>query len=309
PPAGGDLSSLGTIMSSGPTLSFTIQSDGSGSCEDGGLPSDWDFQVRCAGCTEPSADPFVTTDCINYTFNVQIDLWDFGFSEITGDPATSADIQYTVNGGTPVVIPATLTDIYDLGTFNYGEVVNVVILHEDDGSCNLVMGDFQANVTCPPFNDQCANAQFVNIVSPGTCGTGAVAGTTTAADMSGIAPSCATGTNITDVWYSFNSADYISPISFSISPSTAQGMGMEFFTACDLAPLGCVPGNGAVLNNPAPNTDYLIRVYSDITPGDFTICITGTSASALCDNAINIPSAPVTNQALVCGAGNLLSAT
>jgi hypothetical protein len=298
PPSGSDLSSLGNILSTGNTLSFTIQSNSSGSCLDESLSDDWDFQVRCAGCSEPEADPIITTDCNTYSFDLSIDLWGLGFSDVTGNPATSAGIQYTVNGGSPVTIPNLTTGVYALGTFNYNDVVNVVVLHQDDGSCDLVMGNFMANVVCPPVNDQCANAVTLPINAPVDCPANAITGTTVMADQTGAVPGCATTDVIQDVWYQFNSGNYMMPLQLNVGGGSAGNIGVELFTACGAPVAGACLVNalGTINVTVTANTTYWLRMFTRANlgaPGTFTVCMSGTvppppPANDDCSNAIAI---------------------
>lgn len=298
PPSGSDLSSLGNIASTGNVLSFTIQSNSSASCLDGTLSNDWNFQIRCAGCSEPEADPVVTTDCNNYTFDLGVDIWGLGYSEITGNEATTAGIQYQVNGGAPITLTGLGIGLQSLGTFNYNDVVNVVVLHQDDGSCNLILGEFGPNLVCPPVNDQCANATILPIGAPGDCPANALSGTTVMADMTGTAPGCATTDVIQDVWYQFSTANYMMPLQLTIGGGTAGNIGVELFTACGTAVAGACLVNalGNIDVTGAPNTTYWLRMFTrtDLgNEGTFTICMSGTvppppPANDDCANAITI---------------------
>ncbi|MDQ3100607.1 MAG: GEVED domain-containing protein, partial [Bacteroidota bacterium] len=317
PPAGSDLSSLGTITSTGNTLSFTIQSDGSGSCVDAGTSDDWTFKVRCAGCIEPSADPFLSTDCGTYSFDLSLDVYDLGFSDITGLPTTSATVEYTVNGVAQTPITLTEPVIVDLGTFGYNDVVNVIVAHEDDGSCDLVLGNFTHNSPCAPANDLCVNPISLSVNTPSGCPGGAISGTTQDADMTGALPTCASTATVQDVWYSFNTGTSLSPMTLNLTPGTANNVGYQVFTACG-TPYGGAGACTASVNGTAniaglaQNTTYLLRVFTRTNlgvPGTFNACLSANNATTLCDAAINIPGVPVTNQTLVCGTFNGLNST
>jgi hypothetical protein len=317
PPAGNDLSSLGFIQSTGNTLSFTISADAAGSCVDGDVNDDWTFQIRCAGCFEPSADPFVTTDCGTNTFNVQLNVWDFGTDE-NGVAMDTATIQWTVDGGLPQTVIADDPLVnYDLGDFPYNSVVNISVLHEVDGACNLLLGNFMHNAPCPPANDSCTTALPLTVNGPTGCPAGSISGTTQYGDMTGTAPSCASANTIADVWYSFNTGTSLSPMTITLTLGTAQNIGYQVFTACGSPYAGsgnCTASvNGtATVAGLAQNTTYYLRVFTRTDVGSwgtFNVCLSANNAATLCDAAINIPSVPVTNQSMVCSSQNLLSAT
>jgi hypothetical protein len=311
PTAGGDLSSLGNITSTGEVISFIIQSNSSGSCADGGTASPWDFQVRCQGCTEPEGDVIPgTTDCAAGTFTLQVDLYELGLVGATQETATTAGIRYTVNNNTPVSLTGLVEGLYPLGPFPIGSTVNITLLHQEEAACHNNLGNFVQDQPCPPANDQCANAVVLPVNTPTGCPSNAIQGTTALADQSGTAPSCASINSIQDVWYTFNSGNFLMPMQLNLVPLGAGQVGVELFTACGTATTGCLATvNGNVNLTLAANTNYWLRVFTrtDIAaPGTFAICLSGSTA---CTGAITIPSAPVVNQALVCQASNALNDT
>ena len=317
PITGSDLSSLGTITSSGNIISVSIQSNSAGSCDDGTTSTPWNIQVRCSGCIEPMGDVFITTDCNAYTYNVQVDLWYLGYSEALEQDATSAGISYTVNGGAPVVLSDLTEDIYDLGSFPVGSMINVTLVHQDGEACSNFLGDFIENQPCPPANDACTSPAALAVNNTGACPGAGIGGTTVYADLTGSMPSCSATGTIQDVWYSFNTGAYIMPLTLNLAGGTAGHLGYQIFSACGtpMTTTGACSGNvtgPASISGLAQNTDYLIRIFTrtDLgAAGTFNICISGLHGSQLCDAAINIPSVPVVNQALACQSSNLLSAT
>jgi hypothetical protein len=315
PPAGSDLSSLGTIQSSGNTLSISIQSNASGSCDDGATDSPWTIQVRCSGCIEPMGDVVITTDCDDYSFNLMVDLYYLGYSEITESDLTSAGISYTVDGGPATVLTGLTEDLHVLGDFPVGSVVNIILLHDDGAACSNFLGDFTENLPCPPDNDACAAAAPLTVNSPGACPGASISGTTLYSTQSGAMPACATTGTVQDVWYAFNSGFNIMPLTLNLTTGTAHNVGYQVFTACGAPVTGsCAASVTAPVQIPnlTPNTSYLLRVFTRTnlgSAGSFNVCLTGTPAAQLCDGAINIPSVPVNAQPLVCQSSNLLSAT
>ena len=317
PPAGNDLSSLGTITSSGNIISMTIQSNGTESCHDGSLSDNWTMQVRCSGCIEPMGDVLVTTDCNGYSYTIGVDLWYLGYSDIIGQDMTSADISYTVDGGPAVVIQDVAEGFYDLGTYPIGTVVNVTLVHADGAACSNFLGDFIESAPCPPANDACTAPATLAVNSTSGCPAGAVSGTTLYADMTGAAPSCASSGTIQDVWYSFNTGQYLSPMTIALSLGTAGHIGYQVFTACGTPYTGTgacssTVNGSATVSGLAQNTIYLLRVFTRTDlgqAGTFNVCLSAVNASELCNGAINIPSTPVVGQAVVCQPTNQLSST
>jgi hypothetical protein len=253
----------GFIASTTDTLSFNIQADASGSCADGGVAGNWTFQIRCAGCAEPQALFFPVEDCATQTYVAGVDLYDLGFNDVTGQPATTASISYNVVGETPTVLSNLSADFYELGTYPLGTVLEITLIHENDGSCNNVMGQFSVPVSMCP-NDEPCQARPLTMNPNYTC----VA--TTIGDLSNMT---ATGTTTTcigtpndDVWYSFVATAPTHRIQIlNIAPSTSINHSL-FTGACD-GTLTLVPGSCATTatSNPTGLTvgqTYLVRVHS-----------------------------------------------
>ncbi|MFZ1693609.1 MAG: proprotein convertase P-domain-containing protein, partial [Flavobacteriales bacterium] len=153
---------VGTSL--GNELFLEIDSDGSNSCATG-QQSSWNFEVECTpGCVDPDAGVSVNTNCIAYNFTIDVEVL------FTGDAATTT-LRYTVNGGSPTDIPSLeANDLEIIGPFAIGDVVNVRLLHENDGACDRNFGDFTNALGCPSA-ENCVNA--LNLASqtsplPGT---------------------------------------------------------------------------------------------------------------------------------------------
>jgi hypothetical protein len=136
----GSFASLGTpqltIPSINDTLMLVIDSDASNSCQDT-QQSTWQFEVEC---TPPCADPDGTAvfDLCTGTIDVNLDF----------EGGTTATIRYIVNGGTPVDIPG-LNAPYatNIGPFNPGDAVQVLLINDDDAACTRNLGTI--NVVAP----------------------------------------------------------------------------------------------------------------------------------------------------------------
>ncbi|MGV3637262.1 MAG: GEVED domain-containing protein, partial [Flavobacteriales bacterium] len=308
------------ITSVGNTLSMSISTDGSNSCADGGagLGAGWVFQARCGGCVEPQG--FVTADpnelgspevnCAALpvpTFNAYVGISDNGIDENTGNPPATVGYRLFVNNvAQPDVTGLPGGEFYLLGSFPLGTDLDVILLHEDQtnqSSCNSqVATNFTVGFNaCPPANDLCTNAQLLTLNPDGTCPANAITGTTLGADQTGPLPSCqATGT-AQDVWYTFNSG-VSSTFTMTLTAATAGNIGVELFTACGTPVSGACLANVLPVNNPititvAPNTNYWLRVFTNVTtgaPGTFNICV---SAFDPCLDIQNISACAVSTQA------------
>lgn len=147
------------------------------------------------------------------------------------------------------------------------------------GAHAVHQGDVNALRGGAPVNDECANATPVPVVGLADCGTQAVAGDNSAATQSMGDPSCdQSDSGYSDVWYSFNSGDN-STVFITLTPDAAMtDWCMVLHTACDTTTdLAClIVPEGAQSVPVTPNTDYSIRVYSNLqygVGGPHTICV------------------------------------
>ncbi len=274
-----DLSSLGNIQSSGSELSFTIQSNGSMSCADGGVPNGWQWEVKCVevgGCAEPMGDVVLSTDCGAGTFNVAVDLYDLGWNAITNSYPASAGIRYSIDGGTPIDLTGLTEDYYDLGDLPITSTINIWLIHENDVLCDNNLGPFTKDQLCPPANDACSNAVTLAITPVGSCPGSGISGTTFDAGLAGLPPSCSGSGTIHDVWYKFNTGSSASPITFHLQPGTIGSYGMAVHSTCNSAELACSE-NATTMPFTSFNmgTEYYLRVFTNGdqgAPGTFTVC-------------------------------------
>ena len=314
-------------------MGVSIVTNASGSCqESSGTP--WEFYVRCSGCVEPDgfvtvdspSDPEAIVNCTTGTFEVVVGINSTGIDKLTGTPPATVGISYKVDGGPRIFFGYAAEFTYNsLGTaFTIGQSVEVTLEHEDqvnNSACNAIIGVGTLPLSrCPPANDLCANAITIPVGAPGSCPAGGVSGSTFGADMNGAQPSCATGP-VQDVWYYMDINGFAQPM---MSVTAAAGsVGIEVYSACGtlwtstLYPAGVCNNNVLALTQPftfnIPQGQYYLRFYTPVG-GDaqFTVCVTAEQEGYECDGAINIPSAPVTNQSLVCSAlpiPGLLNAT
>src|SRR5690606_35557055 len=97
---------------------------------------DWSFNfVPDPECDVSTVTSSITDDCETGTFNVTIDIADDG-------DATGYDVSYSTDGGETFVSAGThsggSTDIL-VGTFSFGDEVEVAVTHNDDSACDQVL--------------------------------------------------------------------------------------------------------------------------------------------------------------------------
>ncbi|MFZ1693112.1 MAG: hypothetical protein WAT74_07960, partial [Flavobacteriales bacterium] len=163
-----------------------------------------------------------------------------------------------------------------------------VLGHESDPGCNKTLGTYQPGLSCPPPNDECANAQPLAINTIAGCPANNVTGTTTNATDAGPAPTCnnVAGT-IRDVWYTFNTGSFASPIRINMTPGTATNYAVQLFNGptCVGTAIGCLASSPTLINFtgfPA-NTDYFLRVFTNSgtgLAGTFGICLSASECPA-----------------------------
>ena len=125
----GDLSGL-FYVSTGDTISFYINSDGTVSCQSstGDLSNGIDYTVACATCTTPEATFAVISDCVNGPqFLVEVDLTSIG----SATSITLSDDQSSPNQ------TANSPGLYTFGP--YANLTNVVITIANDDDVNCIL--------------------------------------------------------------------------------------------------------------------------------------------------------------------------
>ncbi|MCB9184414.1 MAG: T9SS type A sorting domain-containing protein [Flavobacteriales bacterium] len=267
-----------TGTSSSGDLFIEIDSDGSGSCQDGGSTTPWIFEVECTpGCVDPTGTAVVTTDCIAYNFTIDVEV------TFTGDGGYT-EVEYTVNGGTPQVYPVQLFDfdIANLGPFNIDDNVFIRLLHPGDSQCHHTLGTFTDNGTCPPLGETCAAPINIPSVPYTTDGSN----TTFTDDYNSVCPYTATGGK--DVVYR-----YVPPTDQILSLTLCTGVTnydtklYVYQDACTGTPISCVDDACTAplflsafvssitgLSVTAGNTYYIVvDAYSSADQGNYTLVI------------------------------------
>jgi hypothetical protein len=117
-----------TFQSSGDTISWYINSDGSVSCENNGY-TPFDVTVACATCENAEATFSTVSDCTNGNqFLVEVDLTSLG----SAGTITISDDQ----GGTPQTVDA--VGVYTFGPYAHSTPVIMTVANDDDANCTLV---------------------------------------------------------------------------------------------------------------------------------------------------------------------------
>ncbi|GGE41486.1 T9SS type B sorting domain-containing protein [Psychroflexus planctonicus] len=122
----GDLTGL-TFQSSGDSISFEMDTDGSVSCDSGSF-GEIEYDVVCATCTNPSVEFTQVNDCLNAPqFFIDVDVTDLG-------SASSIEITDSEGISTQTV---TATGVVQVGPYPNGTNVSVDVQSLDDANCSV----------------------------------------------------------------------------------------------------------------------------------------------------------------------------
>jgi len=134
----GDLTGL-TFQSSGDTITVMANSDGAISCDTNGYVH-WDFDVRCATCTNPTVNYTVVDDCATSGgFLVEVDVTDLG-------SATSLTISDNQGSASQNL---SNTGMVQFGPYANATDVVITLQNDQDVNCSVNSGSItQSN--CPP---------------------------------------------------------------------------------------------------------------------------------------------------------------
>lgn len=155
-----------------------------------------------------------------------------------------------------------------------------------------------------PANDECASAEALVLHTPEECTTMATSGDNGAATTSSGDPSCDfSGEGYQDVWYAFNSGENEQVLVTLLPDEAMTDWAFTVSEGCDGTEVACfvvpdVPMNVVV----TPNTDYVVRVYSNLdwgVGGPFTLCV--AAYGMLPEPPVNDACGSVTPEALSVG--------
>jgi hypothetical protein len=213
-----------------------------------GVTLDFSVNIVIPSCSPAAATATLTPDCANAQFYVDVDVTDLG----SGTPS--------ISDGT-VSTPITATGMVQVGPFADGSSVTLTLLHGTDSVCDLGLGTF--TYTCPPANDDCANA--IVLVPGGVFATNSQLGSNVGATSSTteIDPTCAFYQG-GDVWYSVvipASGSITLEVNTSIGGLTDMAGAAYTGTCGNLTQVGCNDSSSS-----DPNDQPLISLTSQ-TPG------------------------------------------
>ncbi|WP_256259965.1 fibronectin type III domain-containing protein [Winogradskyella luteola] len=293
----GDVGGL-TFQSSGDTISFYINSDGSVSCESGAFPDGINYTVSCATCINPQANYSVVDDCANGDqFLIDVDITSLG-------DATSLTISNNIDANT---VPVAATGVYQIGPFPFLVDVIVTISNDQDVNCVINSPAIQL-LACPPENNNPCDATVAVVNDDILCEV-STPGTILAASPSGVPdPSCGSSAD-DDVWFQFvavNESHLISLANIAGSTTTDVDHSVYGGTCDNLTEISCVSDFAelsSVASGLTVGETYFVRVYSggdDPEDTTFDLCITPYNApgNIACDTAANFCSGSDTSDIL-----------
>ncbi len=283
----GDISGL-TFQSTGDTISWQIQSDGSVSCESGSFccSAGIDYTVACATCINPDATYQVVDDCANGDqFLIDVNITSLG-------DATSLTISNNIDATT---IPVSTPGVYQVGPFPFLVDVIVTVSNDQDVNCVINSGPIQL-LACPPANDNPCNATVAVVNDDETCDL-TTPGTLVEATPSGVPDGSCAGNPDDDVWFEFTALAEVQLISLiNISGGGFNTDHALYEGTCDgLIELECTDGTASVTPQLTIGNTYYIRVFSGGNASEtttFDLCIKEAPTNIICENAENFCAEP-----------------
>ena len=271
-----------TFQSSGDTISWYINSDGSVNCQDNGY-TPFDVTVACATCINPAATYQVVDDCANGDqFLIDVNITTLG-------DATSLTISNNIDATTEAV---TATGVYQIGPFLFGVDVIVTTSNDQDVNCVINSSAIQL-LACPPDNDNPCNPTIAVVNDDESCNA-VTPGTLLEATPSGVASGTCTGDPDDDVWFEFValgeqqiiSITNINGGTFNIDHAVYEG------TDCNnLTQLTCTDEDLAVTPGLTIGNTYYVRVFSGGSTNEtstFDLCINTLGPPTFCLEALPI---------------------
>ncbi|AUC74996.1 gliding motility-associated C-terminal domain-containing protein [Olleya sp. Bg11-27] len=278
----GQLAGL-TFQSTGDTISFAVESDGSVSCQSSTTFASINFTVACATCVNPVATFVVVDDCANGDqFLVDVDVTSLG-------DATSLLIEDN-QGGIPVGVSA--TGIQQFGPYPFNTDIIFTVSNVDDANC-VITSSAIALAACPPSNDNPCNAT-VALVNNGEACIDINSGTLVEATDSGLPEeACSSGIN-DDVWYQFTALgeqQIIQILNVAGGFNVDHALYEEGVDCNDLTQLYCTTEDASVTPTLIVGNVYYIRVFSAGTTATtitFDLCIQTLGVPTYCTEAVPI---------------------
>lgn len=276
----GDLSGL-TYQSSGDTISFYINSDGSISCEQSGTFTPIDVTVACATCINPQATYAVIDDCENGDqFLIDVNITSIGDAQ---------SVTVTDNQESPGV-QVSAAGIVQMGPYPFATPIVITISNDLDVNCVINSAPIQV-VACPPANDNPCNATIAAVNDNFSCEV-TTPGTILAATPSGVPIGSCDGNPDDDVWFQFTALNEVQLISLiNITGGTDNLDHALYSGSCGtLVELYCSGNTANITPSLTVGDTYYIRVFSAGSieeTSNFNLCIQEAPSNLVCENATN----------------------
>ena len=265
---GGDLTGL-SFQSSGDTIYFGFQTDGSISCTSsstyaGGI----DWTVACATCTNPSAEYTVIDDCANGDqFLIDVNITSMGDAgSLTISDNYSSNTEQTSSTG-----------IVQMGPYPFLTDIIITVSNDQDVNCVINSNPIQL-FACPPENDNCSGAIFIEANEDESCNASG-SGTLVAATPSSESNACG-GSADDDVWFEFTAVSENHAISLYNIIGDTQDLYHVLYEGdgCgNLNQVYCSDDNNSTANGLTVGDNYFVRVYSftanELSNLTFDICV------------------------------------
>lgn len=237
-----------------------------------GETADFTVNVVAASCTPPSAQATIVPVCGTAQFTVDVNVTALG----SGTPS--------ISDGT-TTWPLSAIGVVNVGPFASGSSVTLTLLHGSDATCNLSLGSL--SYTCPPSNDDCANAiSVLNMPYNNSQNASAATG-----------PVVSTCTGMNDgVWYTVvgNGSNIIIDVTavtgWDPELGVYNGSCGNFTCVASIDNGGTSAGETYTIVASTLGTTYYINVghyssFGDSPEGPFTISVTTTLSSDSFNNA------------------------
>ncbi len=269
-----------SFQSSGDTISWYINSDGSVNCQDNGY-TPFDVTVSCATCINPDATYQVVDDCENGDqFLIDVIVTSLG-------DANSLTISNNIDASTE---PVTAVGTYQIGPFPFMVDVVVTLSSDDDVNCVINSSAIQL-LACPPENDNPCNATVAVVNDNSTCDL-TTPGTLIEATDSGVPTGTCAGNPDDDVWFQFTALSEVQLISLVNVAGGGFNTDIALYEGdCDaLVELECSDADAMVSPELVIGNTYYIRVFSGGSGSEtttFDLCIQEAPTNIICENAVN----------------------
>jgi hypothetical protein len=237
-----------------------------------GETADFTVNVVAASCTPPSAQATIVPVCGTAQFTVDVNVTALG----SGTPS--------ISDGT-TTWPLSAIGVVNVGPFASGSSVTLTLLHGSDATCNLSLGSL--SYTCPPSNDDCANAiSVLNMPYNNSQNASAATG-----------PVVSTCTGMNDgVWYTVvgNGSNIIIDVTavtgWDPELGVYNGSCGNFTCVASIDNGGTSAGETYTIVASTLGTTYYVNVghyssFGDSPEGPFTISVTTTLSSDSFNNA------------------------